>query len=200
MELLVAMTITLALLAVASTLFGRAFGVKARESSRTDALTSAQAALNVISREVGNSGYGLVKSDGYTPVNGIVIADSNEHRLRVRSNVDNIGTAMTTESLGEDLTYYYDADTSSIVRSDPKQNPKTSYVVNRISNVKFKYFDYVGSTSSTTGNNMPTENTGRVQITVEVKLDPVQGQPDNRTVVLTSDVTLRNSNYMINQY
>lgn len=192
------MTISLVLLALVGGLLSRALGTRARESRRTDGLTSAQAALNVMSREIGNSGYGLSDSTNTIHLNGIVLADSDANRLRVRANVDNTNSA--TSELGEDVTYYFDSSTSSVVRYDPRQTPKTSYIINRVSNVAFQYFDYQGSISSTTPSSTPTANTGRVRITVTVQLDPVHGQPDNQTVTLSSDVTLRNSNYMLNQY
>jgi len=59
LELMIAMTIILIVLGLVMTLFGKSLSSRQRESSRTDALTAAQAALNVISREVANSGYGL---------------------------------------------------------------------------------------------------------------------------------------------
>ncbi|MDH3494827.1 MAG: type II secretion system GspH family protein, partial [Acidobacteriota bacterium] len=70
-ELILSMTLILVLLAVVSTIFADAVGIRDRESSKTDALTASQAALNVLSREISNSGYGLTH-------NGIVTADSDE--------------------------------------------------------------------------------------------------------------------------
>ncbi len=63
-ELMIAMTITLVLLGLVSTLFARSLGIRSRESRKTDALTSAQAALNVMSREISNSGFGLLALSG----------------------------------------------------------------------------------------------------------------------------------------
>lgn len=209
-ELLIAMTITLLLLGLVSALFARSLGIRARESRRTDALTSAQAALNVMSREVSNSGYGLADSTD-VPSNGIVLggSDSGGQRIHFRSNITNENTAgEKTESPGEDVTYFFDNATDSIVRYDAHgvnaTTPLTSVVVNRISEVKFRYFDYIGSSSTPIPNDdigsaTPTANTGRVRITITVRLDPVQGQP-NSNVTFTSDVTLRNSNYMLSQY
>jgi type IV pilus assembly protein PilW len=200
LELIIAMTITLILMAIAATLFTGALGSKARESRRTDALTSAQAALNVMSREIANSGYGLTN-------NGIVAADSGEQRLRFRSNIVNSNQVACDP--GEDITYFYDATSRSIVRYDRfPATPtncntaagETSVVVNRISNVTFQYFDYTGSNSTPTVVTTPTTNTSRIRITVTVQLEPVQGQPNNQIVTFTSDVTLRNSDYMLNQY
>lgn len=185
------MTITLVILGITMGLFSGALGMRARESSKTDALTAARAAINVISREIANSGYGLSN-------NGIVIADSNGKRIRVRSNLMN--TDSSTNSVSEDVTYFHDSINKSIVRFDPNDSPQTSVVVNRISDIDFVYFDYTGSNSTPTQSATPTNNTGRVRITVTVELEDVQGQPTAQTVRFTSDVTIRNSEYMLNQY
>lgn len=200
LELIIAMTITLILLGLVSTLFARSMGMRARESRRTDALTSAQAALNVMSREIANSGFGIYTDNvSKRGSNGIIVADSGANKIHFRSNVGN--TDLETKSSGEDVTYFFDSATSSIVRYDPADNPKTSVIVNRISNVTFSYIDYSGSSSTPTApSSNPTLNTGRVSINVTVNLDPVQGQPNNQKVTFTSEVNLRNSNYMLNQY
>ena len=198
MEMLIAMTIVIILMAVVSLVFGRALGVRSRESSRTDALTAAQAALNVMSREISNSGYGLADDNNSIHNNGIVVADSTSSRLRVRANV--VNTNLTTSDPGEDVTYYYDSSSQSIVRHDPAQSPSTTYLVNQISNVSFSYFNYTGSSSTPTETTTPAANTSRVKITVTVQMAEVQGQPTGRTVTLTSFVTLRNSDYMLSQY
>jgi hypothetical protein len=190
----------------------RATAVNQRESRKADALVSAQAALNVMSREIGNSGFGIYMDNvSQTPSNGIVVADSGDKRVRIRSNFDNVGdysvppgsTVLDTNRPGEDVTYFFDAATNSIVRYDPYApagTPTTSAIVNRISDVTFQYFNYTTSTSSVVQTPSPTAGTGRVRITVQVTLDPVVGQPANQIVTFTSDVTLRNSNYMLRQY
>jgi type II secretory pathway pseudopilin PulG len=195
-ELIIAMTIAIVLLGLVSTLFARVMGTRQRESRRTDALTSAQAALNVMSREIANSGYGI-------NTNGIVTGDSHQKRLHFRANV--VNNDLTTTSPGEDLTYFYDTNTESIVRYDAHgvnaTTPSLSVIVNRISDVTYEYYDYKGSSSTpSAAKTIPTSDTGRIRITITVKLDPVQGQPDNQFVKFTSDVTLRNSDYMLLQY
>ena len=203
---MVAMVVMLILLGVVSSLLSQSMSVRARESQRTDALTSAHAALNVLSREIANSGFGIIASDGSGLAgNGIVAADSNANRIHIRSNITNVGpttgsTVLSTNEPGEDITYFFDAATASIVRYDPNDTPRTSVVVNRISNVTFQYFDYSGTNSTGVEVATPTNNTGRVRITVMVQLDPVYGQPNPSNISFTSDVTLRNSSYMLNQY
>jgi prepilin-type N-terminal cleavage/methylation domain-containing protein len=190
-ELIIAMTLTLILLGLVSTLFARSLGTREREGRKADALTAAQAALSVMSREIGNSGYGLTS-------NGIVWEDSSASQIHFRTNV--VNADLSTNSPGEDITYFFDAATESIVRFDPNDSPTTSAIINRISSVSYQYFDYQGNISTPTESTTPSNNTGRVRITITVQLDEVQGQPTGQTVSFTSDVTLRNSNYMLNQY
>lgn len=191
-ELLIAMAVVLVLLGIVSTLLASAMSTRRRESRKTDALTSAQAALSVMSREISNSGFGL-------NFNGLVPADSSKTQLHFRANVKNIGSA-ATESKDEDLTYFYDSSTKSIVRYDPNDSPNTSVIVNRISEVSFQYFNYTGTNSTGTEVTTPSTDTGRITLTVKVILEDVQGQPSDQKVTLTSDITLRNSEYMLNQY
>ena len=197
-ELMVAMTIMLVLLALISGIFARSLGTREFESSRTDALTSSQAALNVISREVANSGYGIREADD-SASNGLVLTDCTNKRIHIRANVDNDN--LTTSEPGEDVTYFYDAETQSIVRYDPNDVPQLSGVVNRVSEVTFQYFDYTGSSSTPSlSKTTPTSDTGRVRINVTVFLEDVPGYPTDQKVTFTSDITLRNSKYMLNQY
>lgn len=207
LELMVSMTIMLILMGIVTSLLSQNLGIRARESQRTDALTSAEAALSVMSREIANSGFGVYSgTNARLANNGIITADSNATQIHFRANVYNNGPTnttsgvLTTDDPGEDITYFFDANTNSIVRFDPNDSPQTSVVVNKISSVTFTYFDYVGTSSTGTQTTTPTANTGQVQIRVLVKLDPIQGQPNPNDVQFTSTVTLRNSPYMLNQY
>jgi len=195
LELLIAMTIMLLILGMVATLFSKSLGTRQRESSKTDALTAAQAALNVISREISNAGYGLTD-------NGIVYTDSTVQKFHFLANTTNNNNILT--DAGEDVTYFFDSSTSSILRYDANGNgpgsPQTSIVINRISNVNFLYFDYTGSNSAPTLSFTPSFKTGRVRVTITVNLENVQGQTPNQSVVLVSDVTLRNSDYMLQNY
>jgi prepilin-type N-terminal cleavage/methylation domain-containing protein len=207
LEMMVSMTIMMILMGVVSILLSQNLGVRARESQRTDALTSAQAALNVMSREIANSGFGIsTGTSPRLPNNGIITADSTATQIHFRANIYNSGPVNTTSSVlttddpGEDVTYFFDANSKSIVRFDPNDSPQTSVVINRISSVTYTYYDYVGPNSSGTQTSTPSANTGRIRITVQVQLDPIQGQPNPSDVQFTSEVTLRNSPFMLNQY
>jgi len=208
LELMVAMVVMLMLLAIVSTLLARSLSIRSRESRTTDALATSQAAINVISREISNSGFGLYDDmTRRTANNGIVLADSDAHRIHFRANIYNTSPYSVsmdpgaTIEPGEDVTYYFDAATDSIVRYDPHDTPQTSVVVNKISNVTFAYFNYTeGAAPPTVPTTTPTATTGRIEITVEVALEPVQGQPNGQSVRFTSQINLRNSNYMLHQY
>ena len=69
LELVIAMTITLLMMTAASTLLTSSVGTRVRENSRTDALADAQRAIQIMSREIANSGFGLTN-------NGIVPTDA----------------------------------------------------------------------------------------------------------------------------
>jgi len=208
-ELMIAMTITLILLGVVSSLLFRGMGVRSRESRRTDALTSAQAALNLMSREISNAGFGIYdNSVTENPNNGIVLSDTNSQRIHFRANINNVGpgpsnptcTAVCTSDANEDVTFFFDSTTNSIVRYDPNSNPTTSVVVNRISTVNFAFYDYASDGTVSGPNTTPTVNTGRIQIQIAVTMDPVAGQPNPAAVTFTSEINLRNSSYMLRQY
>lgn len=205
-ELILAMTIMLVIMGLAVNLFSKSLSTRQRESSRTDALTAAQAALNVISREIANSGYGLLD-------NGVVFSDSGKEKLHFLSNIKNNNNVVTDP--GENITYFFDPNTESILRydangirnADGTTSPQTSIIINRISKVEFQYFDYLNSTLTPpppqpAPTYIPTVNTSRIRVKITVALENVQGQINNQSkdVVLVSDVTLRNSDYMLQQY
>ena len=188
------MTIMLVIVGSVVTLFSRSLNAKRRESSRTDALTASQAALNVMSREIANSGYGTI-------TNGLM-SDSTTERLHFVSN--HVNTNDNLLQPGENVTYYFEPSTSSILRYDANGNgpgsPLTSIIINQISRVDYKYFNYTGANAIPTETDFPTADTGRVRIKLTVNLEMVVGQINPDKVVLTSDVTLRNSVYMLNNY
>lgn len=191
LELVIAMTITLALMAMAGAIFSHSVGTREAETQRTQAIVAAQNALNLISREVANSGYGLTD-------NGIVTADSDNQKLHFRSNIKNTDSA--TSGAGEDLTYFLDASSKAIVRYDRFANPQTSTVIDRVENLSFQYWDYSSVAGNATPNNVPSANTARIRVSITVKLEPLTGQPSGQEITYTSDVTLRNSKYISKQY
>ena len=208
-ELIVSLLITLIVLAAAVTVFTGALRTRERQSARTVAITAAQAALTVMSREIGNSGFGLETS-------GLVLVDTDIDSLRFRANINNTGTAgADTSQPGEDVMYYFDDTSNSVVRFDRNANGgagATSGVINRVSDVDFVYDKYgmlqvdcIAPDAWIAAENIcrgptPSENVGRVRITLKVFLLDISGQPSGRIEQVTSEITLRNSPYMLGQY
>jgi hypothetical protein len=127
------------------------------------------------------------------------LADCTGKTLHFRTNTSNHDS--TTNSPGEDLTFYYDAASQSVVRYDVISG--TSGVINRVSDVDFVYYNYVvdqttGNVTVSTGN--ASVDTARVNVQLKVLLPNIQGQPLNRIETVKSDVTLRSSPYMLGQY
>src|SRR5215213_9674347 len=115
-ELLLAMSIVLVIMGLTTTLLVSAFNTRSRENSRSDALADAQRALNIMTREIANTGFGLTN-------NGIIAADSNENAIRVRANLNAFDSQTSSNSISdrnEDVKYslYTTGDESYIVRLD----------------------------------------------------------------------------------
>jgi prepilin-type N-terminal cleavage/methylation domain-containing protein len=184
LELLISMSITLAVMVAASTLLASSLRTRARENTRSDALASAQRALNIMSREIGNSGYGL--ND-----NGIVVLDSQGDSIRVRANLDNDTTLGETD---EDVRFVYQSANHAIVRFDNSLGPGGSPVVlaTNISGLKVTYLNVAGS---------PTTAATAERIGIEVWVDLLAGpeQPAS-DVKLTSQVALRNAPNTLQQF
>src|SRR5258707_12859511 len=115
-ELMIAMTVTLVMIGLTSALLAGSFSIRTRENQKTDALADTQRGLNLMTREIANSGYGLTD-------NGLVGADSGLSSVRVRANLNAASgevTSNTTTDRDEDVKYllYTDANNSYIVRLD----------------------------------------------------------------------------------
>jgi prepilin-type N-terminal cleavage/methylation domain-containing protein len=192
-ELLIATTVLLILLSAVGALLARSVTTRSRETARTEALASAQRAINLMEREIGNSGFGLNS-------NGLVVGNSNQNQIHFRANLDNHDLA--TDDLNEDLTYYFDSANQRILRYE-RSSGTTSAVANGISKMTFEYRNYStennGSVTVQAWGNTPSANTAKVRITAEVVLEKITGQPPS-TISLVSEVTLRNSVYLIERY
>ena len=196
-ELTIAMALLLIMLAGASQLLMRSLGTRTRENQKSDALADAQRALNIMSREIGNSGFGL-------DYNGIVAADSHPTttsdpvtaEIRIRANVNN--SDATTGQADEDVTYVYQGSPAfAIVRYDKNTNTQTT-LANRIDAMQIIYVDAAG-TQSTLATPTVVANAVSVRITVQVNLTPTVGQPASQ-VLLTSEIALRNAPTTVRHY
>lgn len=212
-ELIIAMAITLGVMAIASNLLVSMFQVRTRENLRSEALADAQRALNMMTREIANSGFGLTN-------NGIVPADSNSSSIRVRGNhnaFDGAPTSNATSDAGEDLKYSMDNDlnpnSNYLVRYDVNETnaaKRTSVLANQLDLLTIRYYaSKVSYTSDTNDCNITITTPGAVEVTDKSKATyliitvcvnlPVVGtkgspgyQPASQ-VKLVSDVELRNA-------
>jgi prepilin-type N-terminal cleavage/methylation domain-containing protein len=140
LELIVAMTITITLTGLASTLLAGSFNMRARENQKLEALADAQRGLNLMTREIANSGYGLTD-------NGIVAVDSGLTSIRVRSNLNAASgetTSNSTSDRDEDIKYLLWADpdniNSFIVRLDVNSSAQEMILANRVDSMKLRYY------------------------------------------------------------
>ena len=184
LELTIAMGISLAVLAAASTLLATSLRTRSRENTRSEALASAQRALNIMTREISNSGYGLTD-------NGIVTADSAvPSSIRVRANLNNDTDLSDTD---EDVRFVFqgvNGGSGPIVRVD---NAVGSVVLaTNISGLTIRYLDM-------SGNNATAATAERVNIDVLVDLPAGPEQPAS-VVHLNSDVALRNGPNTLQQF
>ena len=134
LEMLIAMAVTLGIMTISSTLLASSFSVRNRENRRSSAIADVQRALNTMSREIANSGYGLTS-------NGIVTGgDSGLSQIRFRSNLN---ASAATDSAGEDVKYIHvtDANGSFLVRMDLQPSQITSVVADPIDGLKIRYYD-----------------------------------------------------------
>jgi prepilin-type N-terminal cleavage/methylation domain-containing protein len=196
-ELLIAMAIVLVMMAGASRVLMSSLGTRARENQKSDALSDAQRALNIMSREIGNSGFGL-------DYNGLVAVDchptttpdSITAQIRLRANLNN-GDGSTGQA-DEDVTYVYQGSpTFAIVRYDKSTNTST-VLAGRIDAMQIAYIDAAGATS-TLATPAVVAAAVRVRITIQVDLQATVGQPQSQ-VLLTSEITLRNAPTVVRRY
>jgi prepilin-type N-terminal cleavage/methylation domain-containing protein len=206
-ELMIAMTITLIIAGAAATLLSQTFRMRVREDIRSDAIADAQRALNIVSREIANSGFGL-------PDNGIVPGDTNNESIRIRANLNAYrNEPPTNEQVSdpdEDIKYlmYHDLAENRhylvrydavVAPSDPEKGK--TVLANRLDSFNLLYFDSAGAPINVIANPDDVRNAWKVRITVGVVLpeDGKFGTPgfqQRRTVELISEVVLRNVSQM----
>jgi len=207
LELLIAMVITLALMTAAASLLANGLRVRSRENQKSDALADAQRALNIMSREIANSGFNLTN-------NGIVSTESGTNEIRIRSNLNKYdfsalpASRSNVQDEGEDITYFLNiADqTKYLVRHD-QYGTGSTVLANRVDSLNFHYFDQkVTYTVPPKGTDITSPSVAEVTpanakyivIAVSVTLDEIgtKGSPGYQppySVLLCSDVTLRNT-------
>ena len=93
LELLIAMTLTIVIMGLASTLLARSLNIRVKANANADALADAQRALNIMSREIANAGFnltdnGIVAGDSITDANGNSTLSSPCFNPTIKKQVD----------------------------------------------------------------------------------------------------------------
>jgi|SRR5687768_2623820 len=208
-ELIIAMSVTIVIATIASTLVAQSFRMRAREDTRSDAIADAHRALNIVAREIANSGFGLLD-------NGIVPGDTGPGSIRFRANLnaytrDEFGVpvpgADSVSDRDEDVKYtMYNDDAANrhyLVRYDAilgavDQREGTTVLANRLDGFELKYFDSAGDELDVVTTPAAVISAWKVRIKVGVIL-PAEGAPGSpghqpeSIIYLESDVVLRNA-------
>jgi Tfp pilus assembly protein PilW len=223
-ELIIAMTVTIVIMALVGTLLAQSLRMRTRANEKTDALADVQRALNIMSREIAVAGLGLGTTD-----NGIVAADSitdsnGNSTIRIRSNLNKFnpnGTASVAaqngigvpgEDAGEDIKYfiYPAANTNLLARYDALSlgGGSATVLANRLDTLRIHYYarrvTYQTADCDITAASLPEVDPSAakylvIAVCVRQTAVGVPGspgfQPEGR-VLLVSDVTLRNANLL----
>ena len=210
LELVVALAITMALMTAAATLLANGLRMRTRENQKSDALADTQRAINIMSREIANTGFNMT-------TNGIVAADSGLNSIRIRANlnrfedeselisVDSRNNVMDEE---EDITYFInEAENTKYLARHDRFGSGSTVLANRIDGMTIHYFDQkVTYTAPQAGSDITNVSAAEVSpanakyivIAIAVTLDQVgtPGSPGYQppySVLLCSDVALRNT-------
>jgi type II secretory pathway pseudopilin PulG len=203
LELIIAMSITISVMAAAATLLATSFKIRSREDTRTDAIADVQRAMQVMSREIAIGGFGFD-----TVSNGLVAADCSASTLRVRSNLNRYtgtgGSQYTIADKDEDIKYLINSNANKkyLVRYDQFPTAQATVLANRVDSLGFVYMDSSGTALADQTN---VTAAAMVRITVGVDLPAVgkkgvSGYQPATTIDLTSDVALRNKKENIATY
>src|SRR5262245_6498529 len=143
LELLIAMVVTLTLMAAGTSLLAQALRARSRENQKSDALADTQRALNIMSREIANAGFDI---NG----NGLVDADSGQHEIRLRSNLNKYNTddpnllAASLENVqdeNEDVTFFLnEADSTKYLARHDNYGSGSTVLANRIDSMNIHYY------------------------------------------------------------
>lgn len=203
-ELLIAISVMMIVTGAATTLLVGAFNVRSREDPRTEAMSDVRRALNIVSRELANSGYQLPPGLSYNsttgsnpvPANGLIPADCDATAITFVANLNaNLGAGdLDVNDSDEALTYQFSQDGGDgfLVRRDLSSGGDSQTLANGVDGVEFVYLNASGADTSAN-----VSQAVSVRITVWATLAPI-GQPGttgyqpSSQVRLTSDINLRN--------
>ncbi len=151
-ELIIAMTITLVVLSIATTLLAQSLNMRTRSNENVDALADAERAINIMSREIAQAGFNI-NDNGIVPEDSVVDGNGNS-MIRVRANLNRYdsdaplaarnGIGEPGWDSGEDVKYFiHPAGTTTLLaRYDPyaQDGPESTVVANRLDRMRVHYF------------------------------------------------------------
>lgn len=222
-ELVIAMTITLVVLSVATTLIAQSLNIRTRSNENVDALADAERALNIMTREISQAGFNL-DDNGIVADDSVVDGNGNS-TIRVRANLNRFdenavdpNTRGTVSEPGEDVKFFIHptGETTLLARYDNYgPAPKSTVVANRLDRLRIHYFaQRVTYSTPNCGTSLDArccdiENPSAVEVApvaaryVVIAVCVQQGatgapggpgyQPAHN-LLLTSDIALRNAN------
>ena len=151
-ELIIAMVVTLTIFGLCSTLLARSFNIRSREDRKSDAISDVQRALNIMTREISNSGLKLPGGLPNVSTNGVVAGDSDAQSIRIVSNLNGMPDSTNgffedpdVTDMDEDLKFLMYVDEALgqryIVRYEKNGTNTTTVLANRIDSLVFRYYD-----------------------------------------------------------
>jgi prepilin-type N-terminal cleavage/methylation domain-containing protein len=152
LEVLIAMTITVTIMALSSSLLAGGFRTRSREDRKSDAIADVQRALNIMTREISNSGLKLPAGLPNVANNGVVEGDTDNQSIRIVSNLNGMPDSANgffedsdVSDMDEDIKFlmYVDADLGQryVVRYERNSTNQTTVLANRVDSLVFRYYD-----------------------------------------------------------
>ena len=151
-ELIIAMTITLVVLTVATTLIAQSLNIRTRSNENVDSLADAERALNIMSREIAQAGFNL-DDNGIVPEDSFVDANGNS-TIRIRANLNRYDTnagddareniSLSGADSGEDVKYFiHPAGNTTLLARYDRFGPvgsEATVLANRLDRMRIHYF------------------------------------------------------------
>ena len=151
-ELIISMAITITVMGLACSILASAFNVRSREDRKSDGIADVQRALNIMTREISNSGLKLPAGLSAVATNGLVTNDSDSDSIRIVSNLNGMPDSANGYFEDSDVTdtdedvkflMYVDTDLNQryIVRYEKNGSNQTTVLANRVDSLIFRYYD-----------------------------------------------------------
>ena len=180
-ELIIAMGITVTIMTLSCSLLAAGFNMRSREDRKSEAIADVQRALNIMTREISNSGLKLPSGLPAIASNGIVTNDSDTDELRIVSNLNGMPDTANAFSEDTDVTdadedlkflMYVDADLGQryIVRYEKNGTNQTTVLANRIDSLVFRYYDEKVTYDTTVASDGTCDITKRDNVTQRIEI------------------------------